>query len=168
MMWAVFLRTVIGLALHLAGQLRYAHVGFAPLHHRRHLDQQFLGRHTNLRRRLAQQSSRRSASRASRSGVVRSGHELVRNLRIAGPGPGVGHQAAEARPHSQEIAAAGHQRRLLIPPVAVGRSRRPAADLGRLTPPRGSSARTATQRRGSFISAPVSISSSQCILLPMH
>ena len=84
-------------ALHLAGQLRHAHVGIAALHDRRHVHQQFLGGHPDLRRRLAQQSPRRAAVGAPWPGLVRDRSELVRNLRAAHAWPGLGYFVAKAR-----------------------------------------------------------------------
>jgi len=79
----------------LAGELRNAYVGFTAFHHRRFVHQQFLGGRTDLWRRLAQQSPCIAAIGASRPGLVRSGHELVRDFRTSGAGLGLGHQDPE-------------------------------------------------------------------------
>ncbi len=70
----------------LAGQLRHAHVGLAPLRHARRFAEQLVGGRAELRRRLAQQPSRASDLGRPRPGVVRDRHHLlhIRALEMLG------------------------------------------------------------------------------------
>ena len=95
--WGVFVRSVMSLhftwlvnsATHIWGSQRFE-TG-------RHVHEQFLGGDPDVRRGLAQQSSRAPAGSAPWVHLVRSGHELVRNLDAANAGTRVGHQDAQAR-----------------------------------------------------------------------
>ena len=86
--WRMALRDVGNLpahrsrpARHVSRELCHSPLGIAPIPDARRFHQQFLGRDAQLRRRLAQQSSRPSAVGASRTRMVRVRFELVRNLR---------------------------------------------------------------------------------------
>ena len=59
-----------------AGQFSHPHVGQPALRHARRLAKQLVGGATDLRRRLAQQSSRASRLRPSRTRLVRIRHHL--------------------------------------------------------------------------------------------
>ena len=92
---AIFLRVVVGLHAHLAGELGDAHVGLAPLRDARRLAQQLVGRAPDVRRGLAQQPPRAPGLGAPRPRLVRVRHHLdhaegcsnaiglVRDLKVA-------------------------------------------------------------------------------------
>ena len=66
----IFLRTVVGIACHLAGQFGDAQLGHPPFCDSRPFHQQLVGGAADLRRRLAQQSPRASGFGASRPALV--------------------------------------------------------------------------------------------------
>ena len=95
-LWGFFLRTVVLLhstwfvnsATHMWGSKRFTTD--------RRFAQPVVGGLPQLRRRLAQQSSRASAVGAAWTGLVRGRHELVRDQVASGFGIGVGREAAQA------------------------------------------------------------------------
>ena len=85
-------------ARNVAGELRDAQVGIAPLQDARRFHEQLVGRAADLRRRLAQQSSRSPDERASWARLVRTRSQLAR------------HPHARALGLAWDIKAAGIQR----------------------------------------------------------
>ena len=80
----------------MAGELRDAQMGLAAVRDARRLHEQLVGRHADLRRRLAQQSSRSSDERSPRSGLVRARSELDRYPRAGSAWPCLGCKAGSS------------------------------------------------------------------------